>query len=214
MSEQEVIDIETPEDDQQRPFESDDKQAAEVVPAAEATAQALPDVGESEVDLLRARYKLAEQISKTEFVPGSLRGKPAAILACFMAGRELDLGPMASLQHVAIIDGRPNLSAELQVALARKAGHQIEGQSTPKEATITGTRKDTGEVVTVTWTLETALDAGLIDKIEDGKPVKRSKQGRPLPWELYPQSMLWARAATQLCGMLFSDALIGATDGE
>lgn len=191
----------------------DDSSDAEILPAAEATAQALPDVGESEVELLRARYRLAEQIARTEFVPGALRGKPSAILACFMAGRELGLGPMASLQHVAIIDGRPNLSAELQVALARKAGHQIEGQSTPSEATVTGIRGDTGETMTVTWTLETALTAGLIDKIEDGKPVKRSQNGRPLPWELYPQSMLFARAATQLCGMLFSDVMIG-TPGE
>jgi hypothetical protein len=170
---------------------------------------ALADTGTSDVELLRARYRLAEQIAKTEFVPGSLRGKPAAILACFMTGRELGLGPMASLQHVAVIDGRPNLSAEVQVAWARRAGHRIEGQSTPQEATVTGTRGDTQETVTVTWTLQTALDAGLIDKIEDGKAVKRSQNGRPLPWELYPQSMLWARAATQLCGMLFSDVLVG-----
>lgn len=187
-----------------------EEELAEIVPAAEATALALPDIVQSEIDLLRARYKLAEQISTTDFVPSGLRGKPAAILACFMTGRELGLGPMASLQHVAVIDGRPNLSAELQVALARKAGHQVEGSSTPSEAKIVGTRKDTGETITVTWTLQTALDAGLIDKIEDGRAIKRSQNGRPLPWELYPQSMLWARAATQLCGMLFSDVLVGA----
>jgi hypothetical protein len=121
---------------------------------------------------------------------------------------------MASLQHVAVIDGRPNLSAELQVALARKAGHQIEGSASPKEATVIGTRGDTKETITVTWTLETALAAGLIDKIEDGKAIKRSQNGRPLPWELYPQSMLWARAVSQLCGMLFSDVMIGGPYAE
>lgn len=216
MSEQAVIDYDPT--DPERPFEGDDvvevveSGSVEVVPVAEATAEALPDLAQSEMDLLRSRYKLAEQISKTEFVPGSLRGKPAAILACFMAGRELGLGPMASLQHVAVIDGRPSLSAELQVALARKAGHQIEGSATPTEATVTGTRGDTGETITVTWTLETALTAGLIDKIEEGKPIKRSSQGRPLPWERYPQSMLWARAVTQLCGMLFPDEMIGAVE--
>lgn len=195
--------------DVERPEEMD---TPEIVPAAEAVSYALPDLAQSEMDLLRSRYKLAEQISKTDFVPPGLRGKPAAILACFMTGRELGLGPMASLQHVAVIDGKPNLSAELQVGLARDAGHQIEGSSTPTEATVTGTRKDTGETMTVTWTLQTALDAGLIDKIEDGKPIKRSQSGRPLPWELYPQSMLWARAATQLCGMLFSDTMIGGVE--
>ena len=208
MTEQTLIEYDP--DDPERPFDGGDEpaEAAELMPAT-ATAQALPDLAQGELDLLRARYKLAESISKTEFVPPGLRGKPAAILACFMKGRELGLGPMASLEHVAIIDGRPNLSAEVQVALARKAGHQIEGQSTPTEATITGTRGDTGETITVTWTLQTALDAGLIDKIEDGRPVKKSSSGKALPWERYPQSMLWARAATQLCGMLFSDALVG-----
>ena len=201
MSEQTIIDTEAIEDE---------PTPAELVETpAEATAEALPDLAQSEVDLLRARYKLAEQIAKTEFVPPGLRNKPAAILACFMTGRELGLGPMASLQHIGIIDGRPNLSAELQVAKAREAGHQIEGSSSATEATLTGTRGDTGETITVTWTLDTALQAGLIDKIEDGKPIRRSQNGRPLPWELYPQSMHGARAATQLCGMLFSDVLIG-----
>jgi hypothetical protein len=178
----------------------------------EATGEAMADVTEDEVALLRARYQLAQQIASTDFVPSAMRGKPAAVLGCFMAGREIGLGPMASLKHVYIVDGRPDLSAELQLALVRRAGHTVEGEATADRATVTGTRRDTNEVMKVEWTLETALQAGLIDKIVDGKPVRRSSNGRPLPWEHYPQSMLWARAVTQLVGQLFSDVLIGGHD--
>lgn len=180
----------------------------------ETTTEAMADVNEDEVALLRARYQLAQQIASTEFVPAAMRGKPAAVLGCFMAGREIGLGPMAALKHVYIVDGRPDLSAELQLALVRRAGHTVEGEATPDRATVTGTRRDTGETMKVEWTLETALQAGLIDKIEDGKPIKRSSNGRRMPWENYPQSMLWARAVTQLVGQLFSDVLIGGADAR
>jgi hypothetical protein len=180
----------------------------------EVTDAALPDLAQSEMDLLRSRFKLAEQIARTDFVPDYLKGNPAAILACFMTGRELGLGPMASLQHISIINGRPFLSAELQAAKVRAAGHSLEGSATATEATITGTRKDTGDTISVTWTLQTALDAGLIDEIKDGRAVARSKLGRPLPWESYPQAMLWARAMSQLCGMLFSDVIVVPGSGE
>lgn len=178
----------------------------ENLPVETVEAAGLPATT-AEMDNLRARFKLAQEIAKTDFVPASMRNKPAAVLACFMAGQELGLGPMKALENIYILDGRPFYSAELQTALVRAAGHRIEGEATGDTCTLVGTRADTGESMTVTWTLETALQAGLIDKIEDGRPVKRSNNGRAMPWELYPANMLFARAVTQLCNQLFADVL-------
>jgi hypothetical protein len=110
---------------------------------------------------------------------------------------------------VSVIDGRPNLSAAATLALIRNAGHKVTGSATSQFAEVTGRRSDTEEEMTVNYTLDDALNGGLVDKVEGGKAVARSKSGKPMPWELWTESMLWARAVTRLADRLFSDVLIG-----
>jgi len=143
----------------------------------------------------------ARAVVDTEFVPRGLRGNLPAVYACVLAGRELGLGPMESLRKLHMIDGRPSMSAEGMVGLARRAGHSIDGDIGPDSATVKGTRADTGDTMTVTWTLEMAKAAGLVGKDN---------------WKRYPQAMLWARAASQLCRMLFPDVVtsVGHTPDE
>lgn len=138
--------------------------------------------------------KQIQYISTTEFVPKTLRGNLPAIIACIQTGRELGLGDMESLRSIYVVDGRPTLSAELMVRQVRRRGHSIAGESTPDYATATGRRKDNGDTMTVTWTLEMAKRAGLAGKQN---------------WKNYPEAMLWARAVSQLCRMLFGDCLAG-----
>lgn len=135
-------------------------------------------------------------ISKTEFVPPGLRGNLPAILACVATGRELGIGDMVSLKSIHIIDGKATFSAELMVQLVRRAGHSIVGEVSDGSATVTGTRIDNGDEMTSTWTLQMAERAGLVGKAN---------------WVKYPEAMLWARAASQLCRMLFPDCFAGAT---
>jgi hypothetical protein len=170
-------------------------------------------VNTAEATLMRELWLVADRVANTEFVPVSLRGKPDKVFAAVLAGREIGLGPMASLKHVAIIQGTPTLSAEATLALIRRAGHKVEGEASNEAATVTGTRSDNDQTMSVTVTLDDALAHGWIDSIEDGpagrRAVKRSERGNPLPWELYPAQMLWARAVTTLRGRLFSDVTIG-----
>ena len=175
---------------------------------AAATMDLMPVAGET--DVLRSLYHLADAVKDTEFVPKGLRGNRGKVLAAILTGRELGIGPMSALKHVAVISGRPSLSAELQLALVRREGHRVTGQATAERAELHGERADTGETMDVVWTVETALRAGLIDRLdEEGKPVARSQSGNPLPWELYTHSLLWARAVTQLTSQLFSDVVVG-----
>jgi hypothetical protein len=125
-----------------------------------------------------------------------LRGNLPAILACVATGRELGIGDMAALKAIHIIDGKATFSAELMVQLVRRAGHSIVGEVTEGSATVTGTRADNGDTMKSTWTLEMAARAGLVKKQN---------------WVKYPEAMLWARAASQLCRMLFADCFAGAT---
>ena len=135
-------------------------------------------------------------IAGTEFVPQGLRGNLPAILACVATGRALGIPDITALRSIHIIDGKATYSAELMVMLVRRQGHSITGEVAAGAATVVGTRKDNGDTMTVTWTLEMAERAGLLNKQN---------------WRKYPESMLWARAASQLCRMLFADCFAGGT---
>lgn len=135
-------------------------------------------------------------IAGTEFVPPGLRGNLPAILACVATGRALGIADMTALRSIHIIDGKATFSAELMVMLARQRGHSIQGSVTEGKATVTGTRKDNGDTMTVEWTLAMAERAGLLGKQN---------------WRKYPEAMLWARAVSQLCRELFPDCFAGAT---
>lgn len=135
-------------------------------------------------------------IASTDFIPKALRGNLPAILACVATGRALGLPDMAALRSIHIVDGKATFSAELMVSLVRKRGHSITGEFADGKATAIGKRGDNGDEMRVTWTIEMAQRAGLVGKDN---------------WKKYPESMLWARAVSQLCRMLFADVFAGQT---
>jgi hypothetical protein len=142
-----------------------------------------------------ASWRLAQRIAATPFVPGALRGRPEAVLACVLYGSELNLGPMQSLASIHVIDGRPAAAPELMRALIARAGHRLDVEhATDDTVTLVGTRADTGATARVTWTLEDARRANLL-----GKGA----------WKTYPRAMLLARATSELARMIFADVIAG-----
>jgi hypothetical protein len=136
-------------------------------------------------------------IANTEIIPKALRGRPEAIMATILKGRSLGLDDINSLSAIHFIEGKAGLSAETMVHLVRKRGHSVVWEAKPGEScTVVGTRRDNGDTGSVTWTMQMAKDAGLAGKGS---------------WKQYPDAMLWARAATQLCRMLFADVLMGTS---
>jgi hypothetical protein len=144
---------------------------------------------------------LAETIARTEFVPDALRGKPAAVAACIMFGREIGLPPMTSLQNIAVIHGTPTLGARMMRALVQAAGHEIQvTETTNTRCKVRGVRVDTGQALEVGWTLDDAKQAGLV----------KSSSG----WSRYPRNMLQSRATSELCRLLFADVVAGFVTPE
>lgn len=143
-------------------------------------------------------FKTLQAIAKTEFVPRGLRGKPNAILAAILMGRELGLGPMESMRSISIIDGRPSPSAEWMVARIFEAGHVLEVvDQTAEICTVKGTRYRDDKILTemsYSFTIEMAKRAGLAGKDN---------------WKHYPEAMLYWRAVAQLARQLFPDVLAG-----
>lgn len=200
----EILTGETPDDlSGHLPTDLGDAQSvpdAEVVPAVVADTTLLP-VADAPITDQTLRY-----IAQTQFVPASLRGRPEAILACVLFGRSMGLDPMQALAHVHVIDGQPQPSAQLLGRLIRAAGHTVEVvEMTDRTVRLRGTRADTGETLEVEYTVEAAERAGLVEIDGDGNPRARSRQGNPMPWELFTDDMLWARALSKLHRRLFQD---------
>lgn len=143
-------------------------------------------------------FKTLQAIAHTEFVPAGLRGKPNAILAAILMGRELGLGPMESMRSISVIDGRPSPSAEWMVARIFEAGHILTvTEQTDKVCTVEGVRYRDGEEITrmsFSFTIEMAERAKLTGKNN---------------WKHYPEAMLYWRAVAQLARQLFPDVLAG-----
>lgn len=147
------------------------------------------------VALLPPAVELAKAVANTEFVPAGLRGNPAAITAAILYGDEIGLRPMQALANIAVIDGRPSLSAEAMRALVLAAGHEVWiEESTATRVTVAGRRHDSEQSSRVTWTMDDARRANL-----DGKRN----------WRTYPRQMLMARATAELARAIFADAIGG-----
>lgn len=150
---------------------------------------------QSSFEVMPSAYELAEKVARTEFVPGALRGKPDAIMACVLAGHEMGISPLKALQQIHVIDGRPSMSAELMRAVAQAHGHEVwVEESTNTRVTVCGQRAGSNHVQKVTWTLDDASKAGLSGKQN---------------WRKYPRQMLLARASAELVRMAFPDVLAG-----
>lgn len=158
---------------------------------------ALGPPSQTEIDGWRHTVKT---VQKSPAVPEQFRNKPQEIFAVFLMGRELGIPPMRSLQLFDVIDGRTSPRAELLTLLATRAGHKIEGDANAEQATVRGTRGDTGAEMVVTVTLEE------MSKVQQkGKPLTQKKV-----WLEYPADMLWARAVSRLVRRLCPDVLAGS----
>lgn len=147
------------------------------------------------LSMLPAIVDLSRQIANTNFVPKAYRGRPAEITAAVLYGHELGIGPMTSLQQIAVVEGRPAPSAQLGVALALAAGHEVwVVEATNTRAVVSGRRRGSEEVQTVTWTMDDAKRAGL-DRKDN--------------WRGYPRAMLTHRAQAELVRNVFPDVLGG-----
>ena len=155
--------------------------------------QTTADIATMEIQNAPFTWKTLVAISNTEFVPKDLRGKPEAMLACVLMGREVGLGPLQSLQMIDNIDGRPSMSAELLNAMIRAQGHSIQIVEMSSEGvTLRGKRCDNGDEATFTFGPAEAARAGLSSKTN---------------YTRYPESMFLARALSMLARFLFPDVV-------
>lgn len=144
----------------------------------------------------------------------------ARIFLIAETGNMLGIHPIAALQGVNVIEGKPSIAPALMTALIRKAGHKVRVDLHGKladgniAAVATITRCDDPVPFVTSWDLDRAVRAGLIDKVDivDGKTVVRAagRSGKPSPWQKYTEAMLKWRALGECARDAAEEALMGA----
>lgn len=134
---------------------------------------------------------MAKQAANSKFYANL--GGESGIIAIMLLARELDISPMQALSGgIWNIQGKVEMSARMMNMKIRQAGHKLKIDSGASSCSITGIRKDTGEELSLTYTLEDAARAGLT--------------GRDT-WKKFPREMLFNRCLSLVARMLFPDVI-------
>ncbi len=144
---------------------------------------------------------ISKQAAESNFYK-NFGGQPG-IMMTILAARELGVPPMLALNGgIANIQGKLEISARLMNAMMRRAGIKISIQkSSDDECVLVGLRSDSGDTVTVSYTVAEAQKAGLV------------KPGGG--WVKNPKDMCFARAISRLARQIAPDVIGGCyVEGE
>jgi hypothetical protein len=141
-----------------------------------------------ELDVIQVMAKAASESKYFEKMGGA-----AAIFSIGLYAREIGI-PLMTALHGGLVPvmGKITMSADMMNSLIRQKGHKLEIlETTSTVCRIKGTRKDTGESYTCSFSIEDARRAGLV----------KSGGG----YEKHTDDMLFARCISKLKRRLFPD---------
>lgn len=142
--------------------------------------------------------QVGEMAISSGFLPAGINTAEKAIVIA-LKGKEIGIPPMQSFSQIAVIQGKPTISAELMLALAYKnvpSAEIIFTQTDDKACVIKARRNQNHEYSTFSFTIEDAGKAGLSGKDN---------------WRKYTAAMLRARAISACARALFADAIAGCS---
>lgn len=151
-------------------------------------------------------FRFAKMVSASEFAPKDFRGKPESCLLAVQHGSEVGLGPMQSLQSIAVINGRPSVWGDAALALVMGSvvceyvRETVDGDGDAMVATCEAKRRGYPKATVVRFTVADAKKAGL--------------WGKSGPWTQYPRRMLQLRARGFALRDAFPDVLNGLVTAE
>lgn len=159
--------------------------------------------------------RFAETVSNSGLAPKGME-KPQAVFVAVQMGLEVGLTPMAALQNVAVVNGRPTLWGDAQLAVCRGTGEleifeewfEVGGVKTSRNpadykddtAAVCKVKRAGGQEVESAFSVADAKRAGL--------------WGKAGPWTQYPFRMLRNRARSFALRDMFGDALKGFRSAE
>ena len=150
---------------------------------------------------------LSGVLSQSSIVPSSYKGKSEDILVAIIMGSELGFSPIASLQNIATINGKPSIYGDAMLALVKNSPlcedvieTMVKGEKQEDSGAVCTVKRKGMEPVVVTFTVGDAIRAGLWKKAG--------------PWTMYPKRMLQMRARSFALRDAFPDVLRGLVATE
>ena len=150
------------------------------------------------------KYEMARVLCKSGLIPSGLNS-PEKVFVALQWGHELGLSPMVAVNNVAVINGKPTLSADIMSAVVKRSPEYggikwIEMSDTKAECEITRILPNgEKEVQRSCFTMDDAVKAGLASRNV---------------WKKYPRRMLKHRCLSYGLKDVFPDLLAGLYDPE
>lgn len=150
-------------------------------------------------------FRFSKAVVASGFAPRGME-KVESIFVAVQLGLELGITPMAALQNIAVINGRPGIYGDAALALVRSSGlledysEEIIGKGEQAKAVVSSKRKGTSKAITTEFSVEDARRAEL--------------WGKSGPWKQYPERMLKWRARGFNLRDNFGDVLKGLKTTE
>jgi hypothetical protein len=155
---------------------------------------------DTELDVMNEYKKVAAELVKSSLIPKHFKAPQDAWYA-ILYGREMGLSPIYSLNNVAVINGKPSLSADAMLAIVKRSpeygGITVDSSDEGCKVELKRIYKNGVTDTTIAeFTLNDAKKAGLYDS--PGAMYKK-----------YPRRMCRARAVAFACRDAFGDILAG-----
>jgi len=151
-------------------------------------------------------WRFSQAVAASGLAPKGLE-RPEAILVAIQMGMEVGMKPMASIQNIAVINGRPSVWGDAALAVVQEhpkfediEEELVDAGTANERARCSVWKKGRDKPVVREFSKEQAKRAGLLNK-----------QG---PWMQYPERMLQMRARSWAIRDAFPGALKGLTVAE
>ena len=133
---------------------------------------------------------------RSGFLPKSIRD-PNQLMTIVLMGRELEIAPMAALNNISVINGKPCIEAKLMLALVFRrypdAIYRVLESDCTRASIEIGRAGQEPSVFS--WTIEEAKQANLLGKDN---------------WSKYPADMLMARCISRAVRQSFPEVILNA----
>ena len=146
-------------------------------------------------------YRIGQLLAKSGMVPKDYAGNPEACTVAIMQGLEVGMSPMAAIQSIAVINGRPNLWGDGMLGVVEASG-QLEW------------KREEDDGVTATCTVKRKGKSETSRKFSMDDAKKAGLTGKTGPWTTYPARMRQMRARAWALRDEFSDVLKGFGSAE
>ena len=154
--------------------------------------------------------RFAQTVAASGLAPKGME-KPESIFVAVQMGLEVGLPPMASLQNIAVINGRPAIWGDAQLAVCRGTGemeifeewYEVGGKKTLRNP------QNFGDDVVAVCRVKRSGGQEIESAFSVADAKRANLWGKAGPWTQYPSRMLRNRARSFALRDAFGDALKG-----